>query len=170
MMTLQVCNFINIAYINIKGQTGLPLSKQLQIEHFIQINDIDILHCQEIDIQEDTFDECNYISACYNVISNNSQNKYGTATIVKNEFYVENIGFDSKGRIIIFDIENITFGNCYLPSGTDASARSSREKYFSEIIPNMLINTNDQAYNCLIYFYKRFQIKSGFTRSLSEPI
>ena len=28
---------------------------------------------------------------------------------------------------------------------------------------------NDQAYNCLIHFYKRFQIKSGFTRSLGGP-
>ena len=100
-MTSQACNFINIAYINIKGQTGLHLSKQLQLEHFIQMNDIDILHCQEIDIQEDTFDECNYINASYNIISNNSQNKYGTATMVKNEFHVENIRFDSKGRIII---------------------------------------------------------------------
>ena len=43
------------------------------------------------------------VPACYNIISNNSQNKYGTATIVKNEFYVENVGFDSKGRVIIFD-------------------------------------------------------------------
>ena len=27
----------------------------------------------------------------------------------------------------------------------------------------------DQANNCLIHFYKRFQIKSGFTRSLGGP-
>ena len=31
------------------------------------------------------------------------------------------------------------------------------------------IKYNDQANNSLIHFYKRFQIKSGFTRSLGGP-
>ena len=148
-------NVVNLAYMNIRGQTGLKLDKQLQIENFILQNDIDILHCQEIDVSEDTFNECNLISSSYNIITNNSQNKYGTATFVKNEFNVENISFDSNGRIIIFDIENLTFGNFYLPSGTDADSRSRRENYCCEIIPHLLINAKDSGclcgdFNCII--------------------
>ena len=55
-------NTLKIAYMNIRGQTGLNLQKQLQIEHFIRINDIDILHCQEIDVDENTFNDCNKLS------------------------------------------------------------------------------------------------------------
>ena len=54
-----------IAYMNIRGQTGLSLEKQLQIENFLLQNDIDILHCQEINIEEDTFHECKVISSSY---------------------------------------------------------------------------------------------------------
>ena len=48
-------------------------------------------------------------------------------------------------RIIVFDIENVTFGIFYLPSGTYASSRSKRENYFSEIIPQLLINSKDSG-------------------------
>ena len=40
----------------------------------------------------------------------------------------------------MFDIDNMTFGNIYLPSGSDNVSRSSRENYCSEIIPQLLIN------------------------------
>ena len=148
-------NLVNIAYMNIRGQTGLPLEKQLQIENFLVQNDVDILHCQEIDIAEDTFNECKVISTAYSLISNNSLNKYGTATLVKNELNVENISFDENGRVIVFDVENVTFGNFYLPSGTDAETRLKREKYFCEIIPKLLINSKDSGclggdFNCII--------------------
>ena len=74
---------------------------------------------------------------------------------MKNEFNVENISFDSSGRIIIFDIENITFGNFYIPSGTDAESRSQRENYFCETIPQLMINTRDSGclggdFNCIV--------------------
>ena len=62
---------------------------------------------------------------------------------MKNEYSIENIKVDTSGRIIVFDIENITFGNFYLPSGTDGLLRSSRENYFSETIPQLLNNTKD---------------------------
>ena len=148
-------NLVNIAYMNIRGQTGLPLEKQLQIENFLVQNDVDILHCQEIDIAEDTFNECKVISTAYSLISNNSLNKYGTATLVKNELNVENISFDENGRVIVFDVENVTFGNFYLPSGTDAETRLKRENYFCEIIPKLLINSKDSGclggdFNCII--------------------
>ena len=97
-------NILNIAFINIKVQTGLPLSKQVQIEDFIRNNRIDILHLQESNINDETFSNCSFISSGYNLIVNNSRNKYGTASLVKNELEIENIAMDSEGRIIIFEV------------------------------------------------------------------
>ena len=71
---------------------------------------------------------------------NNSINGYGTASIVRNNLSHTNLLLDSYGRIIIFDIDEVTFGNFYIPSGTDNNTRNLREQYFAEIIPNMLIN------------------------------
>ena len=42
---------LNLAYMNIHGQSKLPTNKQLQIEAFIKENRIDILHMQEIDTE-----------------------------------------------------------------------------------------------------------------------
>ena len=50
---------------------------------------------------------------------------------------------DNGGRIITFDIENITFCNVYLPSGNDATFRANRENYLRETIPALLINSKD---------------------------
>ena len=73
---------------------------------------------------------------------------------MKDEFNVENVAFDSNGRIIIFDIENLTLGNFYLPSGSDGNSRSRRENYFGETIPQLLINSKDSGclagdFNCI---------------------
>ena len=63
-----VTNILTTAFINIRGQTGLHLSKQLQIENFIRENRIDILHLQESHIEENTFSECNLIASGYNIV------------------------------------------------------------------------------------------------------
>ena len=55
-----VCNSLVISYLNIHGQTGLQLDKQLQIEEFVKYSRSDIIHLQEIDIQDDTFNECKF--------------------------------------------------------------------------------------------------------------
>ena len=47
-------NILNVALVNIHGQSGLDKSKQMQIETFLQHNNFDILHLQEINILEDT--------------------------------------------------------------------------------------------------------------------
>ena len=133
-------NILTLAYLNIHGQSGLKLEKQFQIEDFLKTNNIDILHCQEINIDEETFSTCDFISSSYNIVANNSSTKYGTASLVKNEFSIENIVKDTGGRVVMFDIDNMTFGNIYLPSGSDNVSRSSRENYCSEIIPQLLIN------------------------------
>ena len=127
----------------------------MQIEQFIKDNNVDILHLQEVNIENDTFSECNTISSNFNIITNNSQNKYGTASLVKNEFEVKNVAMDKEGRIIIFEVGNLTFGNMYIPSETDSISRGKRENCFSETIPQLLINHKDHGIiggdlNCII--------------------
>ena len=133
-------NNLKIAFMNIHGQSGLNDSKEKQIEDFLQRNNVDILHCQEINIDENSFNSCNFISSNYYIISNNASNKYGTATIIKNVFTAEDVRMDTLGRAIFFNINNFTLGNVYLQSGTDSISRSSRETFCSEIIPQLLLN------------------------------
>ena len=70
----------------------------------IKQNNIDILHLQEADIQEDTFTNCPFICSSFDTIPNNSPNGYGTASLIKSELPVSNVRLDSLGRGIIFDI------------------------------------------------------------------
>ena len=71
-------NKIRIAFMNIRGQTGLELSKQFQIENFVKVHNIDILNCQEINVEKETFKQCHYLTSSYEIISNNASNKYET--------------------------------------------------------------------------------------------
>ena len=62
---------------------------------------------------------------------------------------------DSEGRVLLFDIGQMTFANLYFNSGTDAIARAGREKLCSEVLPNLLINSKDIGcaggdLNCII--------------------
>ena len=109
-------------------QSGLNVAKQLQTQDFIQRNDIDILHCQEINIDEDSFKTCDILNANYDIHANNALNKYGTASIVRSNLKVDNIRTDTEGRGMAFDIGNITLANFYLHSGTDAISRG-KEKH-----------------------------------------
>ena len=134
-------NLLVVAYLNCHGQTGFNLSKQLQIEDFIKVYEIDILHLQETFIEDDTFSECNFIISNFTIIHNNSHNRYGTASLVKSCLPAENIILHESGRIILFNICNVTFGNVYLPSGTDGPSRNSRENFCGEIIPTLMVNS-----------------------------
>ena len=136
-------NHISLAYMNIRGQTGLDECKQVQIENFLKSYKIDILNCQEINVNDDSFNNCGFINSSYSIISNNAQNKYGTCCFVSNCFNFENVKFDTKGRIIVFDIGDITFSNVYLPSGSDATMKNDRENYIAETLPQMLINSKN---------------------------
>ena len=126
--------------MNIRGQTGLDSTKQLQIEHFLKFYDIDILNCQEINIDSDSFNVCNYITSSYEIIHNNASNRYGTCSLVASHFNFDNIRCDTNGRAIFFDIAETTFGNVYLPCGNDKVMRGLRENYCAEEIPQLLIN------------------------------
>ena len=97
--------------MNIHGQSKLPTVKQIQIQDFIKFNKIDILQIQEIDVDEETFNECEYISSNYNLISNNSETKYGTASLIRSDLDYKNVRCDTSGRAIIFDIGGVRFGN-----------------------------------------------------------
>ena len=148
-------NILTIAYLNIRGQSGLNIVKQLQIESFAKSNNCDIIHLQEAHIESETFSTCDFIQSSYNIIENNSTNKYGTASLVKSELSFENIRNDLDGRILLFDIGNMSFGNVYFPSGTDARSRSSREQYCSDVLPNMLVHSKEDGciggdFNCIV--------------------
>ena len=131
--------------MNIRGQTGLDNSKQLQIEHFLRNYNIDILNCQEINIVQDSFEQCDFLNSSFNIITNNARNKYGTCSFVSNSLQVDNIKLDTEGRVIVFDIGNISFSNVYLPSGNDPIMRNNRENYVAEVIPQLLINCKDSG-------------------------
>jgi exonuclease III len=107
MMTHQ--NTLEIAYLNIHGQSKLGDSKQRQIDHFLSFHNIDILHLQESHLNPNTFDSCQYISENFETVYNNSPTKYGVASIIKNNLTYDNLRMDLSGRIIVFDIGNITF-------------------------------------------------------------
>ena len=148
-------NTLNIAFLNLHGQTGFSVTKQKQVEDFIRRNCLDILHCQEINIDEESFSQCSYITSNFFIISNNAQNKFGTASIINNTFTVENIKMDTIGRAIFFDIENTTLGNVYLHSGTDSMSRGGREQFCSENIPQLLVNCKENGcwggdLNCIV--------------------
>ena len=145
---------LNIGFLNFRGQLRLTIARQKQAEDFILKYKLDILHCQEIQIEDDTFSQCNFIQSNYYIIKNNSSNNYGTASIIKNNLTISNINLDIAGRVIIFDVDEMTFGNVYLPSGTDNNSRINRENYLAEIIPKLLINCKPNGvlggdFNCI---------------------
>ena len=103
---------LTVGYMNCRGQTGLNLEKQKQIELFILKNKVHILNLQEININSDGFKLCPVISSGYQVISNNSPTKYGTAVLVQNDLEVSNLQFDAAGRVIVFNVCEATIMNC----------------------------------------------------------
>ena len=137
---------LTILFMNIHGQTKLPTIQQLQIQDFLKYNKIDILHLQESDISEKNIFECNFISSSFNIITNNSENKYGTASLIRSDLNFENVRCDTAGRGIVFNIGNISFGNFHLHSGTDGLSRSNRENFCAETIPNLLTVSNQDVW------------------------
>ena len=93
---------LNIGYINLRAQTGFGLPKQLQVEQFLKSYKIDILHLQEAQILENTFEMCDFITSNYEIIANNASNPYGTASLVANSLQPTNIKVDTQGRVLVF--------------------------------------------------------------------
>ena len=132
---------IIVAYINCVGQSKFPISKQLEIQSYVCTNKIDILHLQECRIDEDSFSQCGFLTSNYNLFSNNKPDDsyYGTASLIRSDLDVSNIHTDDEGRILIFNAAGCTWGNLYLPSGSDGATRAKRESYFSETIPDLMV-------------------------------
>ena len=148
-------NILTLAYLNIHGQSKLSETKQVQIEDILKFYKIDVAHLQEIEISDESFANCNFLNSTYSIISNNAPNQYGTSTLVKNTFSVENINFDTAGRAIVFDLGELTLGNFYAHSGSDARSRSSRESFFAEVVPQLLTNRKQMGciggdWNCIL--------------------
>ena len=134
---------LNIGYINLRAQTGFGLPKQIQVEQFLKSYKIDILHLQEAQIREDTFEMCDFITSNYEIIANNASNQYGTASLVANSLQPTNIKADTQGRVLVFNVGDTTFANVYLPCGNEPGMRNLREDYISLIIPQLLVNKKD---------------------------
>ena len=132
---------LNVAFINCVGQSRFNVSKQLEIQRYIKSCKLDILHLQECKIDEESFASCHYICSNFNIFSNNTPNDtcYGTASLVRCDIEVTNLHSDDAGRVIVFDAVGCTWGNLYLPSGTDGQSRSLREHYSAEIMPKLLL-------------------------------
>ena len=155
MEDINPTKFLTIAYLNIHGQTNFTEAKQVQIQDFLKYNNVDIAHLQESDICDETFSTCNFISSSFNLITNNAENKYGTSSLVKNDLCYENVKCDTAGRAIVFDIGEVTFGNFYGHSGTDAISRGNREHFCAEIVPQLLTNSRSVGcvggdWNCIV--------------------
>ena len=97
-MSIQVDNNLVICFMNIHGQSKLPTVKQLQIQDFIKYNKIDILQMQEIETDDETFAECEYLSSNFNLLSKNSETKYGTASLIRSDLDYKNVRCDTSGR------------------------------------------------------------------------
>ena len=99
---------LKIMYMNTYGQTKLTLQKQLQIEDIVKKFRCDIIHMQESNLDDQSFDSCSFIKNNYNLLKNNSLSGYGTATLIHKDFNVVNECYDVNGRIILF-----VFGSWY---------------------------------------------------------
>ena len=117
--------------MNVEGQSDLNIVKQKAIESFIRRNNYDVVLLQEIDIKNDSFENCDYINSNYVIYSNNARNAYETATMVSSNLRIGGVWYDEEGRAIIMEIEKYTEGNAYLPSGTDHRAKQRRDRYCS---------------------------------------
>ena len=100
-MSTSINKSFKIGYLNLRAQTGFGTTKQAQVEHFVKQHMFDILHLQEAQILEDTFENCNYITS---IITNNAHNPYGTASLVANSLEPINKKLETQGRVIVFDI------------------------------------------------------------------
>ena len=103
---------------------------------------------------EDSFETCDFVTSNYTILTKNARNPYGTASLVAISLEPGNIKFDTQGRVIVFDIGDVTFANVYLPSGNDTVMRNLREDYLSLSIPQLLINCKDNGciggdWNCI---------------------
>ena len=143
-----------IGYQNIYGQTSFNQSKQKQIEHQLIEHGIEIMHLQETNINEASFHYCPFINQNYNMIFQNNSSGYGVCSLVHKKLTISNEMIHPDGRLIMFDIGQVTYINLYLHSGQDFEAKNARENYISTTLPNYLLKAQKMGclggdFNCL---------------------
>ena len=131
---------LTVGFLNILGQSKLKQSKQNQIQFIMQEHKIDILHLQETNISEGAFDFCPFIANNYQILAQNNDSGFGVCSLVHNKLLTENEIRHPSGRLIAFDVGNLTMVNVYLPSGADTNAKNQREEFCGVTIPNLLLH------------------------------
>ena len=128
-----------IGHLNIRGQTKFSKSKQKMIEETLKHQKLDILHIQEVNIEDNSFEECDFLQDQFQILRNNAQNGYGVCSLVRRDLSISNIRALPGGRLISFDIGRTRIGNVYLPSGSEA--RSEREEFCGKTIPELFMGS-----------------------------
>ena len=108
---------------------------------------------QETNVDESTFERCPFISNNFKIIFQNNETGFGVCSLVHKRFPTENVIQHPSGRLIAFDIGEITLANVYLPSGGDA--KDQRENFIGQTIPNTLLAAKKNTliggdFNCII--------------------
>ena len=130
---------LNVGFLNIHGQSKMTQSKQDQIQYLIKEYELDVLNLQETNIDESTFQKSPFIANNFKIIFKNNESGYGVCSLVRNELPTKNEIQHPSGRLIAFDIGDLTMTNVYLPSG-GGEARDQRENFFGQTIPNTLLS------------------------------
>ena len=131
-------NVLKVAFLNIQGQLKFTQARKDQIEHVIKSNQLDVLHLQETNICDGEFDLCHHISNNFQIIAQNNESGFGVCSLIHKRFVIENLFLHPSGRILCFDIEDLTLVNVYLPSGSEA--KQDRENLIGQDIPNLLLH------------------------------
>ena len=128
---------INVCYLNFKAQSGMTETKLKELDDLIHTKRLDIIGLQEVKITDKTFLNCTNINGNFNIIQNNSYNKYGTGLLIN-----RNLRTDTEGRIMVIDIPdlNLTCANLYLQCGTDSRSKAHREHQICTLLPDLLEN------------------------------
>ena len=120
---------LSVGFLNIYGQTNFNQAKVNQIEFLVKTNKIDILHLQETNILEETFENSNYLKNNYQILFQNNESGFGVCSLINNELETKNVLLHPSGRLISFDVEDLTMINVYLQSGNNQFARNQREEF-----------------------------------------
>ena len=112
------------------------------------------MHLQETNITEASFHFCPSINQNYKIIHQNNSSGFGVCSLIHKRLTISNEMAHPEGRLIMFDIGQVSLINLYLPSGQETEAKHARENYISTVIPNYLLNSQKMGimggdFNCL---------------------
>ena len=135
-------NNLNICFLNFKGQSGMTDTKLSELDDLIRTKRLDIIGPQEVKITNKTFLNCPTINGNFQIIQNNSYNKYGTGLLINKNIRTENLRTDTEGKIQVIDLPDLklTCANLYLQCGTDSRSKAHREHQICTLLPDLLEN------------------------------